>query len=598
MRLLILFLFITSSLLIKAQTTPTYPSIETITEQLLIHYNIKDLPWVEELTFEKRRSGWVISGNPDPSWNGTYWNAQTRQYQSLNIPGNPELMVDEQLRSALLDKFFIHGYNSCLYYGYTGWPIDVISDFPITENMSDSLLYGLARAYSALGSSYISKLFDGAMDSLYWNPPLGKNSLTEEQLETYLDARHTALDLMQRIIDHDPLFQTLVGDIRAKYAGETMSIYLDMLTFQNAEIARAQLKPNLFSQMILDFGRNLLKGAPQNAIIISQGDMVTFSTMYVQETESLRRDVTIIDLTQMSVPRYVEMLYSGRGISAPLPGENINTYLADYYPYQVYLSADSTIAIEHIYEALADTAQYKLYDTLRLKSIPGNVFEIRRGGEHLFVRVSKKGLMVNELHVINLCTVDLYTHPICIPITTSPKSLPSFGGGLEDQGYLHVVKPFDTSAIEPKEAVINIDAWFDNVMHKWDYTYDPDIPVGSAEKGIWSTYKYLIIMDLCDALVKEEKYDSLKLVLDRFNEYAQWEKSKSELNDANFVPMYCRIKDYKTAQIITENLLITMAADKGDMDQNRKVLVLNILRKASSTYPKANLEEIIDRYDK
>jgi hypothetical protein len=65
-----------------------------------------------------------------------------------------------------------------------------------------------------------------------------------------------------------------------------------------------------FRDGILDYNRNMLVSCEKDAILFTNGDSDTFPALYVQVMEGLRRDVTIINLSLLNVPRYIAHMKS------------------------------------------------------------------------------------------------------------------------------------------------------------------------------------------------------------------------------------------------------------------------------------------------
>ncbi|MFO7654715.1 MAG: DUF2723 domain-containing protein [Candidatus Krumholzibacteriia bacterium] len=57
-----------------------------------------------------------------------------------------------------------------------------------------------------------------------------------------------------------------------------------------------------------EYARNILAGLDENAIIFTNGDNDTFPIWYLQEVEHFRRDVTVVNLSLVNLPWYVEQL--------------------------------------------------------------------------------------------------------------------------------------------------------------------------------------------------------------------------------------------------------------------------------------------------
>jgi hypothetical protein len=76
---------------------------------------------------------------------------------------------------------------------------------------------------------------------------------------------------------------------------------------------RALLEKGAHPAHILDFGYNLLVSAPENAILLTNGDNDTYPPLELQVARSIRTDVTIVNLSLLNVLEYAESVWDGGG---------------------------------------------------------------------------------------------------------------------------------------------------------------------------------------------------------------------------------------------------------------------------------------------
>ncbi|MBR2630282.1 MAG: DUF2723 domain-containing protein [Bacteroidaceae bacterium] len=72
-----------------------------------------------------------------------------------------------------------------------------------------------------------------------------------------------------------------------------------------------------------DFGMNYLETVPHNGVIFTNGDNDTFPLWYNEDTEGMRTDVRVCNLSYLQTDWYIDQMkrpaYSGEGQSSPLP---------------------------------------------------------------------------------------------------------------------------------------------------------------------------------------------------------------------------------------------------------------------------------------
>jgi hypothetical protein len=72
---------------------------------------------------------------------------------------------------------------------------------------------------------------------------------------------------------------------------------------------------------ILAYNRWQLEHLPENAILLTNGDMDTYPSIALQEKEGLRPDVAVVNLSLLNLPWYAHMLAERHGIPLPLDPE-------------------------------------------------------------------------------------------------------------------------------------------------------------------------------------------------------------------------------------------------------------------------------------
>lgn len=73
---------------------------------------------------------------------------------------------------------------------------------------------------------------------------------------------------------------------------------------------RQLMKNGVISSTYFDYGENLLRSVPQNAIVISDDELETFLVYYLQLMDGMRRDVTLVHAGFLNSPAYVRLVRS------------------------------------------------------------------------------------------------------------------------------------------------------------------------------------------------------------------------------------------------------------------------------------------------
>ncbi len=78
------------------------------------------------------------------------------------------------------------------------------------------------------------------------------------------------------------------------------------------------------SKPILAYNRWQLEHLPENAILLTNGDMDTYPSIALQEKEGLRRDVAVVNLSLLNLPWYAGMLAERHGIPLPFDQDDLD----------------------------------------------------------------------------------------------------------------------------------------------------------------------------------------------------------------------------------------------------------------------------------
>src|SRR6185436_5902639 len=150
-----------------AQTNlPSYP--EVIKE---FYTNYSYLPEKEhdEINFVKKKRGWYVQ-IVDRVNDDSIKNEQL--FRDINETGYSTLtgfglgLPDEDVVTKIGEHLRVegpiaYGYERCRYFGYDEWPADMIKDFGNNIPANDTLVEGLARAYSNYADRFLGHGFAG-----------------------------------------------------------------------------------------------------------------------------------------------------------------------------------------------------------------------------------------------------------------------------------------------------------------------------------------------------------------------------------------------------------------------------------------------------
>lgn len=414
--------------ILPAQPGLKFPAYEEVVEKLCTSYSLP--PEYAELRLEKRPQGYYVkcsnAAGETVRWS-IFWNEHERRYESLEkilaIAGT-ELQA-ETIRSMLLKGNNPFVFNTCLYQGYPGWAketIEALSSYR-RDQLTDSLLCGLGRAYNTRAMELLNSNYENSDTSRQFRLPKGPNALTPAQLAEYCNTEAQAVALDSLLWARFPAFRTIVGDTWTEYSDECMTGYIMLRYFQNRNAARRFIRPGLFSEADRFHAYNMLISCPPNAVLLTWGDTDTYSTLYMQESEGVRKDVTVASLSLLGVGRYINHLRNGS------PGGGLLQLGArpDFFErddYTLFLpdpaKSDTLDWPEWLRQADALQRGWKASAEAYYPTAPSNFIRVYPGGDRQaapFVYSIENFLYADQLVLLDLLATEGKNRPICFAIT-------------------------------------------------------------------------------------------------------------------------------------------------------------------------------------
>ena len=426
MRILLLFMF---GLLLPRLgfTQPEYaqfPTYPAVVDSFFQHYSVSATPYSTK--FEKRTTGWYVS-----IWYGDsliqqmpYWSLDERHFRKIepvnNARGNEAVLTKEAYTSGWQASY----YRFYPYYGYMDWYLDVISRFGGNYDLPDSILYGMARAYS---TACLGRLRGGEFTSpaYTWGLPMGPNSMTTAQLTEYIRLADLSLSYYDTLVARDPLFKTHVGEARLKRANEYVWQAQQVQMFQNDSAAMPFLQGVDYDPFYVALAKNFLASCKENAILFVNGDTDTFPLLYLQMKDGYRTDVTVVNMSMFNLPRYIEYLRD-QG-TATISLELTDSIYAD--PLTDFATLRNTPEpVLRVDTFLSDVSALKLSKDMYWRpalDLPSSHFEMAgpQSGSMISWTIPKNYILRNGIATLDLLHSNNWKRPIYFAITTGPDAL-------------------------------------------------------------------------------------------------------------------------------------------------------------------------------
>ena len=304
----------------------SFPKFREIVNKLFQNYEVSEFYQENDLLLEKRNSGWFVKmSNTKDTLQQLFWDKHTNEYKKIKLPlksvskeiteYNEYINKEEneiKVKNQILKTYPELHYQIFPYFGYDGCFYDNIKLLEKKSELNDNEIYTLGYSYSQVATNLINDNFDFTLKNLKYNLPYTNNSMNTNQLEKFIQYSVKALGYYKTLIEKSPNYYTIPGSIKIKYSNEMVSLYLNLLVYQNEEIASKYIFQNeLYSENINQYSKLMLDSCEPNAILFTAGDNDTFPLLYYQLKNNHRKDILIINTSLLNDSRYIIMLKNG-----------------------------------------------------------------------------------------------------------------------------------------------------------------------------------------------------------------------------------------------------------------------------------------------
>jgi tetratricopeptide (TPR) repeat protein len=139
--------------------------------------------------------------------------------------------------------------------------------------------------------------------------------------------------------------------------GAWAALWLQAMSRGEREVERRaavqMIDSGFLSKPVLAYNRWQLDHLPQDAILLTNGDMDTYPSVALQEKEGLREDVAVVNLSLLNLPWYARLMADRYGIPLPFAGDDLDHKFA-YKDENGQLITVSRQIVEGWFEMLSD----------------------------------------------------------------------------------------------------------------------------------------------------------------------------------------------------------------------------------------------------
>lgn len=269
-----------------------------------------------------------------------------------------------------------------------------------------------------------------------------------------------------------------------------------------------------------DYAANLLNSLDKDAILFVDGDNYTFPVWYAQEVLGIRRDVSVINMSYLLTPWYVEQLMIKGEESRPIPFTatpamvRYNALNVARVPYDADsgISSDALAALKEAY-ASTDATKRLPHALLRLPRLNGDsaIFDITKAME------GRSHIALRELAMLDIIATNANSE--------SPR--PIYWQNALVNRQMIGLQPLSSRSLYTRK--LNLDAP-GGYLTEEAMAFLPSIKFGGADRNIYAdpyvgdqiTRQRVNLLRLAKALIEEHRYaealDVATMIYTRFPE--------------------------------------------------------------------------------
>ena len=497
--------------------------------------------------FAKESDGWhVISYK----LNGEVYEVSSDQlfwYKENNAWAKLNYTLRDKWEESTDDKNFSlqkksYQFDVVPFYGYKGWYNDVIKALDNQPQLSDTLLYALAKAYYEKASGLINDQYGYAekgSNKLRQDPP---NALSPQVLNAYTNWAMKGVDTYKRLEKQNPLFETFVGYMNLQIGNEYMANWLNLYIWQNEAAADAFLVDNLYDEFIIDFATMNLQSCPPNAILFTNGDTDTYPLLYLQKKKKIRPDVSILNLSLLSLPEYDIILSDEYKLfKKSLSAEQLKSNVTG----QIMLQ-ENPKGLDAV--NLAGLLKEYVYNQYTLGQLPGNTFKIESGKQSTFqFKLNSPYILRGDLVELDIIAQNIASRPICYASTVASNEV--YRKYLSQNGMVTVM-----DAKKSDETYFDENAHVELLLNVFQFhAYPTYIAKSNGANSIVYNWRYLYGSTATN-LAKANKKATALALLDKITQTFPPETYPVSLSDLSIADAYAELKVYDKARSYYEKV--------------------------------------------
>ncbi|NQY28018.1 MAG: DUF2723 domain-containing protein [Flavobacteriaceae bacterium] len=235
-----------------------------------------------------------------------------------------------------------------------------------------------------------------------------------------------------------------------------------------------------------DFGKAYLDACPEQAILITNGDNMTFPLWYLQEVEKYRTDVRVLNFDQLNLDTSIESLKRKINTSKPLDFNLEKRLYINGADRLIPLRRETNkvAVLTNIFNFLNDSTtrmnwngKLKHYMPTTTFSIPIDTLKIKKQGlnskelnatytPEIKWNYAKNFYELNDLVLLNVITNNIHNRPICFAINGKTKHYIGLQNYFIQNGMVERLAPIQRKDSLANSKIVNTKMMYPYIMDK------------------------------------------------------------------------------------------------------------------------------------
>lgn len=263
------------------------------------------------------------------------WDAATKKHLKLNIDEylQPNSFTDARYQEGLSYlRTSAKSFDFNYFYGYPDYTKDLIELMEDQEDLSNSELEMLARAYYNESCDYIHpNQFGSEITATKDLSTPMYEKIAADRIASFNRLSDKSLACYQKIKDKDPDYKTMVfDDLDLKINHDYMNNYMLLKSVKEDAAAAEMLKKTNYKADAVAYAKQLLDDCAQNGVLLTSGDTDTFPLWYVQDKLHYRTDVIVINHSLLQTSWYFDYIKNTTQIKTSLSTKAYDFYTKTY----------------------------------------------------------------------------------------------------------------------------------------------------------------------------------------------------------------------------------------------------------------------------